>query len=92
MGKERLIIITLGLDRVGIVSGISSTLANNNANIIELTSSEIGGSFVMIMLVDISTSDTSTNELQRILVNKGKKLGVQVTVQHEDVFRYMHRI
>ena len=92
MGKERLIIITLGLDRVGIVSGISSTLANHNANIIELTSSEIGGSFVMIMLVDISTSDTSTNELQRILVNKGKKLGVQVTVQHEDVFRYMHRI
>jgi len=92
MGKERLIIITLGLDRVGIVSGISSTLANHNANIIELTSSEIGGSFVMIMLVDISTSDTSTNELQRILVNKGKKLGVQVTVQHEDVFRSMHRI
>ena len=92
MGKERLIIITLGLDRVGIVSGISSTLANHNANIIELTSSEIGGSFVMIMLVDISTSDTSINELQRILVNKGKKLGVQVTVQHEDVFRYMHRI
>ena len=92
MGKERLIIITLGLDRVGIVSGISSTLANHNANIIELTSSEIGGSFVMIMLVDISTSDTSINELQRILVNKGKKIGVQVTVQHEDVFRYMHRI
>jgi len=92
MGKERLIIITLGLDRVGIVSGISSTLANHNANIIELTSSEIGGSFVMIMLVDISTSDTSTNELQRILVNKGKKIGVQVTVQHEDVFRSMHRI
>jgi len=92
MGKERLIIITLGLDRVGIVSGISSTLANHNANIIELTSSEIGGSFVMIMLVDISTLNTSTSELQRILVNKGKKLGVQVTVQHEDVFRYMHRI
>ena len=92
MGKERLIIITLGLDRVGVVSGISSTLANHNANIIELTSSEIGGSFVMIMLVDISTLNTSTNELQRILVNKGKKLGVQVTVQHEDVFRYMHRI
>ncbi|HEY4698820.1 MAG TPA: ACT domain-containing protein [Nitrososphaerales archaeon] len=92
MGKERLIIITLGLDRVGIVSGISSTLANHNANIIELTSSEIGGSFVMIMLVDISTSDTSINELQRILVNKGKKIGVQVTVQHEDVFRSMHRI
>lgn len=92
MGDERIIITTLGHDRVGIVAGISAVLAEHNANIIELTSSEMGGSFVMVMLVDISKSDVSTSELQTILKSKGEKLGVQVTVQHEDVFRYMHRI
>ncbi len=92
MSEERIIITALGQDRVGIVAGISAVLADHNANIIELTSSEMGGSFVMVMLVDIGTADISMAELHEVLKNKGKEIGVQITAQHEDVFRYMHRI
>lgn len=92
MGEERIIITALGRDRVGIVSGISAVLADHNTNIVELTSSEMGGSFVMVMLVDIINSDISIIELQNILKKKGEEIGVQVTVQHEDVFKFMHRI
>jgi ACT domain-containing protein len=92
MEEERIIVTALGRDRVGIVSGISAVLAEHNTNIIELTSSEMGGSFVMVMLVDIVDSDISIIELQSILKKKGEEIGVQVTVQHEDVFKFMHRI
>jgi len=92
MSEERIIITALGQDRVGIVAGISAVLADHNANIIELTSSEMGGSFVMVMLVDIATADISMADLHEVLKIKGKEIRVQITAQHEDVFRYMHRI
>lgn len=92
MGEERIIITTLGRDRVGIVSELSAILAEHNTNIIELTSSEMSGSFVMVMLVDIINSDISLNRLHNLLKKKGEEIGVQVIVQHEDVFKYMHRI
>jgi len=92
MSEERVIVTALGRDRVGIVAGISSVLAAHNVNIIQLTSSEMGGWFVMVMLVDVSKADTSLSKLQADLRSKSEELGVQVTAQHEDVFRYMHRI
>lgn len=92
MSEERILVTALGRDRVGIVAGISAVLAEHNANIIELTSAEMGGSFVMVMLVDIAKADVSMADLQAVLKSKGEEIGVQVTAQHEDVFRYMHRI
>lgn len=92
MSEERIIITVLGSNRVGIVAGISTVLADHNANIIELTSAEMSDYFVMVMLVDISKVDISMNEIQENLNRKGKEIGVQVTAQHEDIFKYMHRI
>ncbi|MEE9585665.1 MAG: ACT domain-containing protein [Nitrososphaerales archaeon] len=92
MSEERILVTALGRDRVGIVAGISAVLAEHNVNIIELTSAEMGGSFVMVMLVDIAKADVSMADLQAVLKSKGEEIGVQVTAQHEDVFRYMHRI
>ena len=89
---ERMVVTVLGADRVGIVAGITQVLAECNANIIDLTSSKMRDLFVMIMLVDISNVDIGLEELQRKLKVKGEELGVQVMAQHEDIFRYMHRI
>ena len=46
----------------------------------------------MIMLVDISNSRVSLERLKEMLTAEAAKIGVQVTVQHEDLFRYMHRV
>lgn len=92
MSEERIIVTALGRNKVGIVAGISTVLAEHNASIIELTSAKMSGHFVMVMLVDISNIDVSLTNLQENLNNKGKEIGVQVTAQHEDIFRYMHRI
>ncbi|MEM1994751.1 MAG: ACT domain-containing protein [Nitrososphaerales archaeon] len=92
MTDERVVVMVLGADRVGIVAGISKVLAENNVNILDLTSSKIRDLFVMIMLVDISGSRVSLEELKEMLNKEAVKIGVQVSVQHENLFRYMHRV
>ncbi len=92
MADERVVVTVLGADRVGIVAGISRVLAENNVNILDLTSSKIRDLFVMIMLVDISGSRVSLERLKEALNKEASRIGVQVSVQHEELFRYMHRV
>jgi len=90
--RNRVIVTVLGADRVGIVAGITTVLAESNANIIDLTSTQMKGMFVMMMMVDITDSPLTLSELQDRLQKRAEELQVQVIAQHEDVFRYMHRI
>ncbi len=90
--SDRIVVTVLGKDRIGIVAGVSSVLAECGANIIDLTSTQMRGLFVMMMLVDISQAKVSFEELQERLRKKGEELGVQVLAQHENIFYYMHRV
>jgi len=92
MPEERAVVTVLGADRVGIVAAISKVLAENNVNILDLTSSKVRDLFVMIMLIDISNSKVTLEKLKELLGAEAAKIGVQVTVQHENIFRYMHRV
>ncbi|MGC9105071.1 MAG: ACT domain-containing protein [Thermoprotei archaeon] len=90
--EEHAVIIVVGADRPGIVAGIASKLAENNVNIVDISQTVVRGIFAMIMLVDISKSRVPLKELRDILQAKGKELGVEVNVYHEEVFRYMERL
>ncbi|AXI25637.1 MAG TPA: ACT domain-containing protein [Pyrodictiaceae archaeon] len=89
---ERVVITVTGKDRVGIVAKIASTLAENNVNILDIRQSLMEDLFTMIMLVDISKSKSDFEELVKKLDKVGEEIGVKVIVQHEDIFKYMHRI
>lgn len=89
---ERIVVTVLGKDRIGIVAGVSNVLAECGANIIDLTSTQMRGLFVMMMLVDMAKAKVSFDELQRHLKKKGEELGVQIMAQHEKIFYYMHRV
>ncbi len=92
MPDERAVVTVIGADKVGIVAAISKVLAENNVNILDLTSSKVRDFFVMIMLIDISNSRVSLEKLKELLGAEAAKIGVQVAVQHENIFRYMHRV
>ncbi|OIQ60652.1 hypothetical protein MOTE_06160 [Moorella thermoacetica] len=89
---ERAIITVLGRDRVGILAGITAVLAEANVNILDISQTILQEFFTMIMIVDLKESSLAFNELQEQLKEKGKDLGVQVTIQRADVFKFMHRI
>lgn len=86
---ERAVITVLGADKIGIVAGITEAIAKCGGNIIDISQTILREFFAMIMLVEV---DESFDLLKQSLDEKGEELGVQIMVQHEDVFKYMHRI
>jgi ACT domain-containing protein len=86
------ILSVLGEDRVGIVAAVSSVLAQSGANIEDIRQTIIGGIFSMTMLVTIDEDVAPFDEVQKRLSAISEELGVQITLQREDVFRFMHRV
>jgi ACT domain-containing protein len=86
------ILTVLGQDCVGIVARVSGALSDAHANIEDIRQTIIGGIFSMTMLVTVDEEATPFDELQRKLAEIGDEMGLQITLQREDVFRFMHRI
>ncbi|MDH4100892.1 MAG: ACT domain-containing protein [Nitrospirota bacterium] len=94
MGTElqKVVITVIGVDRVGIVASISSILAESGANIIDISQTIMGDLFAMVMMIDISKASVEFKALKERLEQEGSRLGVEVKAQHEQIFRYMHRV
>jgi ACT domain-containing protein len=91
--KERVVVTVTGRDRVGIVAAVSKVLAEQNANIVDISQTILQEDiFAMILMVDISMASADLLVLEEALKTTGENLGVKITAQHEDIFRYMHRI
>ena len=88
----RAIITVLGDDRVGIISKVSTLLAENSINILDISQTIMQDVFTMIMLVDLSKSPKNVAEISEELGGCGDELGVSISIKHEDLFNSMHRI
>ena len=88
--KMRAVITVIGKDMVGILAKVSTTCAEANANVIEVTQSVLQEFFAMVMLVDIEKMNCELPELQERL--KSNVAGMKIHVMHEDIFNSMHRI
>ena len=90
--QTRAILSVLGEDRVGIVAAVSTALAETNTNIEDIRQTILSGVFSMTMLVTVDEDRTSFEGVQARLAEVSESLGMQITLQREDVFRFMHRI
>jgi len=86
----RAVITVIGKDMVGILAKVSTTCADANANIIEVTQSVLQEFFAMVMLIDMEKMNCEIDELRERL--KAKLPEMQIHVMHEDIFNSMHRI
>ncbi len=90
--KTRAILSVLGEDRVGIVAAVSRVLADAGTNIEDIRQTIISSVFSMTMLVTVDEDRTPFEVVQARLADVAHELGLQITLQREDVFRYMHRV
>jgi len=88
----RAIITVIGVDQIGIIAEVSTLLAEKKVNILDINQTILDEYFTMTMLVDLESLEISLEELKKGLNKKGEKLGVSIKLQHEDIFRSMHRI
>ncbi len=88
------VISVLGGDRTGIVAAVANVLLECNANIDDINQTVLGENeiFCMTMLTTLDLESASFDEVQSRLEAAGKELGLQITIQREDVFRFMHEI
>ncbi|MBI4978473.1 MAG: ACT domain-containing protein [Spirochaetes bacterium] len=91
-GKELSFITVMGQDRKGIVASVSQFLYKNEINIEDISQKIIEGYFVMTMLVDIANAAIPLEKLRDGLDGIGKKLRIKITIQHENIFKMMHRV
>lgn len=90
--SHRIVITVLGKNRAGIVAAISKILGEANVDIRDITQSIIEDIFTMTMLADMSASPLDFTGLQEALAAAGEEVGVNVTIQREDVFNFMYRL
>ena len=90
--KSRFIVTVLGQDTKGIIAAIATTLAENDVNILDISQTILQEFFTMVMVIDAADAKVPAGDLRELLEKKGEQLGVKVTLQHEAVFDYMHRI
>jgi ACT domain-containing protein len=89
---KRAVVTVVGMDKVGIIAGVSGILARHNVNIYDISQTTMQDIFTMIMLVDLTHLDIEYNELADMLHEKGLEIGLQIKVQREEIFQSMHRI
>jgi len=92
MKKELSFITVIGKDKKGIVAKISSLLYRNNINIEDVDQKVMEGFFVMTMLVDVSGYKYPLQRLNSGLEDIAKEMGLKVQLQHENIFKMMHRV
>ena len=89
---NKAIITVVGKDRVGIIAGVCTYLAENQINILDITQTIVKGFFNMMMVVDVENITKSFGEVARELEQVGEEIGVSVKIQRDEIFLKMHRI
>ncbi len=86
------VISVLGKDRSGIVAAVAVALADCGANIDDISQTILGDMFSMTMLTTLDTEKADFNVVQEKLDAVADNLGVQITLQREDVFQFMYKL
>ncbi len=86
------ILTVIGRDKSGIIASVSTLLAENDINIEDISQTIMQGFFTMVMLVDTSNSKLPFDEFVRKMKELGENIGVEIYVQHEEIFDTMHKV
>ena len=89
---KKAIVTVMGVDKKGIIAGVSTMLSDFNINILDINQTIMQNIFTMVMLVDIREANKEFKAVSEAFDELGKKLGVEIRIQHEDIFNSMHKI
>ena len=90
--RTTVIVTALGPDGHGLLATVATTVAECNANIDDVSQTVANGMFTMIMFVSFDETETTMADLKAALEATGERIGLQIHVQHENIFKFMHRI
>ena len=86
------IVSVFAKDSKGITAYVTSLLAQQEINILDISQTLMQEYFAMIMLVDLADCTLPFNELAELLKAKGAERSLDIHIQRLDIFEAMHRI
>ena len=89
---DKAIITVVGKDTVGIIAKVCTYLADNGVNVLDISQTIVSGFFNMMMIVELSHISEEFAVICEELDKLGVEIGVNIKLQHEDIFNKMHRI
>ena len=90
--RQICIVTVTGKDKVGIIARISNIMAKANVNIVDVSQRIMEEYFVMTMACDITDATADMDKLHQQLGKFGRAMDLQITFQHENIFKAMHRV
>ena len=89
----KLVVTIVGRDQVGIVAMVSGVLAEQRVNIVNVNQNIMDSFFNMFMIAEMpDDSDIRLKELQALLREKGAAYGLEIKLQHQEIFQVMHSV
>lgn len=86
------IITVTGADSTGIIAAVTTTLAELNVNIVDVSQTLMSGFFTMILRAEFDEESTSLQEIQERLKPVGEETKQVIRIQSEELFTAMHEI
>lgn len=81
----RVVLTVIGQDKVGIIAGVSNTLAECNINIININQNIMQGFFNMVLIADMSEATVSLQEAKDKVHALGERIGVEIRIDRKSV-------
>ena len=89
----KLVVTIVGRDQVGSVAMVSGILAEQRVNIMNVNQNIMDGFFNMVMIAEMpDDAEIRLKGLQELLRKKGEEHGLEIKVQHQEIFQVMHSI
>ena len=86
------IITVVGSDKVGIIAKITAFLAEHSINVADISQTILSGNFVMMMMVNLDSSNISIDQLRTEMTKCGNEMDVEINIMSEKGFSSMHRV
>lgn len=86
------VITIIGADKIGIVHKVTGLMEEFNLNIIDISQTVMDKYFTMVMLIDLSKSKEDFDQIVEAFDKLGKEIGMDIKIQHQDIFDAMHQI
>lgn len=92
LSSGKVILTSFGLNRPGVVAKITTKLSDDACDLQDISQKIMDDFYTLIMIIDISASPKNLSEIQSDMNTIAEELKIKIYLQHEEIFRQMHRI
>lgn len=88
----KLVITVVGKDQVGIIAKVSTILAENDVNILDISQTILQDKFTMMMYVEMNEKKINITDLKKAFGTMEENMKLAIQIYAEEIFNSMHKI